>query len=159
MAEQRVQLSVASPYDVVYTGFSATVSRLGTAYKMVLSDDGRALRDDKPYDGVYVGEITTDYSAWTDLSISGTLRTGETVTLYTGTVRTSETDVVLAFQVRSMAPPAHGPPQAARVAAAWPESAAPVPEGLPILGAFLWAALIAVMVSLKLSGAQSPGRR
>ncbi len=147
MAEQRLQLSVAQPYDLVFTSFQMELGRAGRSTKVILADDGTTSAFDAPFDGIWMGEARGEHAVITEVVLLGTLRSGEGVRLYAGAIPTAGSDVPLAFQVRTTG---ESGPYAVRVAAAWPESPAQVHEATPLLAGFLWAVLVIGFVGLKL---------
>ena len=146
VAKQTLRFEVAVPSDALFSGFSVAVTRLGERTELALTDAPPTQtqgHDWIPYDGVFIGEDSAEWSRYVVVELSGRPVDGDEEVLYVGIVRTEDTrHNVLGWQVLH----AGEGFTARRVANAYPGNAPQIVGGLGFLMAYGWGVFALVYV-------------
>ncbi len=136
--------NTAVPPEMVYTELRVELQRLNESSEVTLLDDGTS-PEDAPWDGVFSGRDVGEKTRYVQVTLIAKGSEDPEETLYTGLVRTENSHLTtVSFQVGK-----HPWGRTAYlVAAAYPGSSSRVAEGLPLIAAFGWTALLIVYVGM-----------
>lgn len=149
---QRISFEVAVSPGITFSRVWVELDRLGDKDVVGLTDDG-SVREDVPWDGVYVGSQSGGYARYVSVRLLGADEGGVETLLWEGTARTADAfHEVLAFRVASDGADVY----AQRVAIALPTGPSATAEGVPILVAFGYGVMVLVYVGF-LTKARDPG--
>jgi hypothetical protein len=150
--EQRLVFHVAGPIDGSVSGMRLEWLRLDAPRVTVLVDDG-SLPVDTPWDGVWSGVDEGPFVRDAAMRLSVVDLDGVEHLLWSGLVHPENaSESVIQWRVLGVGAEA----RAQRVAAAWPGSAALLPEGAWIYAGMAWSCLIVVLAAGLLHAAR-PG--
>jgi hypothetical protein len=132
------------PPEMVYTEIRVELQRLDETREITLLDDGTS-PEDAPYDGVFSGRDVGEKTRYVQVTLISKDTKDQEETLYAGLVRTENRRLTtVSFQVGK-----HPWGRTAYlVASAYPGSSSRIAEGLPLIAAFGWTALLIVYVGM-----------